>query len=50
MKFKPYEEYKESEIDYIGKYPIHWDITKLRFINDERKQKNYGKSYILQRK
>jgi len=43
MKFKPYEEYKESEIDYIGKYPIHWDITKLRFIFEERKEKNYGK-------
>ncbi|MSS43403.1 restriction endonuclease subunit S [Anaerosalibacter bizertensis] len=42
MKFKPYEEYKESEIDYIGQYPIHWEITKLRFIFEERKEKNYG--------
>lgn len=39
-KLKPYDEYKESKADYIGKYPSHWAITKLRFIFEERKEKN----------
>ncbi len=42
-ELKPYGEYKKSEANYITEYPAHWEITKLRFIFEERKEKNKGK-------
>lgn len=42
-RLKPYEDYFESEANYIGKYPAHWKITKLRFVFEERKEKNIDK-------
>lgn len=40
---KPYEEYQNSQANYIGVYPSHWELTKLRFIFQERKEKNGDK-------
>jgi type I restriction enzyme S subunit len=41
-ELKPYGEYQESQSAYIGMYPLHWSTTKLRFVFEERKEKNKG--------
>ena len=30
--YHPYPEYKDSGIDWLGKIPTHWQVTKLRFL------------------
>jgi len=32
MKFKPYEKYKDSEVEWLGEVPEHWDTKRLRYI------------------
>ena len=39
-ELRPYEKYKKSEAGYISCYPDTWDIVKLRFVLEERKEKN----------
>ena len=39
---KPYEEYQLSKASYIQHYPKHWNTIKLRFVFEERKEKNKG--------
>jgi type I restriction enzyme S subunit len=31
-KWKPYPDYKDSGVEWVGKIPAHWDIKKLRRI------------------
>jgi len=31
-KFKPYPEYKDSGIEWLGKIPAHWETMRLKFI------------------
>ena len=40
---KKYEDYKETQISYLGSLPSHWNILPLRSILFERKEKNIGK-------
>lgn len=42
-KLKPYDKYKQSDATYIEMYPQHWNTTKLRFVFEERKEKNKGR-------
>lgn len=30
MKFKRYDNYQDSEIDWLGEIPQHWEINKLK--------------------
>lgn len=39
---KPYKEYKNSDAEYIGNYPSHWTTSKMRYVFEERKEKNNG--------
>lgn len=39
-ELRPYEKYKKSEAGYISCYPDTWDTVKLRFVLEERKEKN----------
>ena len=32
---EPYEEYKESEVEWLGKLPEHWDPKRARFVLKE---------------
>jgi type I restriction enzyme S subunit len=34
-KFKRYERYKDSGVEWIGEIPEHWEITKLKYICSE---------------
>ncbi len=34
MKYKSYEKYKESEIEWLGKIPHHWNINRLKYFCD----------------
>lgn len=40
MKFKPYDEYKDSGVEWIGKIPKDWEICKLKFLTVVKAQ--YG--------
>ena len=31
MLMKPYEKYKDSGVEWIGKVPEHWEIIKLKY-------------------
>lgn len=39
-KYKPYKEYKDSGVDWLGKVPKSWDLKPLRAVLKERKEKN----------
>lgn len=40
MKLKQYPKYKDSESQWIGKVPSHWDVKPLRAMLKERNEKN----------
>ena len=31
-RFKPYPEYKDSGVEWLGKIPAHWDVKRLRSV------------------
>jgi len=31
IKYKPYEEYKDSGVEWLGKIPNHWKLSKINF-------------------
>jgi len=37
---KPYPEYKESGVSWLGRIPAHWDVRKLRSLVKSRKERN----------
>ncbi len=39
-KFKRYERYKDSGVEWIGEIPEHWDVGKLKFVSSLLKGKN----------
>jgi type I restriction enzyme S subunit len=41
-RFKPYPEYKDSGVEWIGSIPTHWGTEPLFTIARERKQRNAG--------
>lgn len=42
MKLKPYPEYKDSGVPWLGKIPAHWDVKPGFAFLSERKEKNIG--------
>ena len=32
MSFKPYQKYKESGVEWLGRVPEHWEVRRLRQI------------------
>lgn len=39
MQFKPYPEYKDSGVEWLGEVPAHWDIVPSKFYFIERGEK-----------
>lgn len=40
MNPKPFDEYKDSGVDWIGSVPAHWPLSPLRSVVEERRIKN----------
>jgi type I restriction enzyme, S subunit len=36
----PYPSYKERKVEWIGEIPIHWDLTPVKYLFNERNEKN----------
>ena len=34
MKFKKYDKYKKTQIEWIGEIPEHWEVVKMKYIGD----------------
>ena len=32
MKYKPYPEYKDSGVEWLGEVPAHWEVRRLKFV------------------
>jgi type I restriction enzyme S subunit len=47
MKLKPYLEYKDSGVPWLGKVPEHWDLRKIKFLFNERVQKGFPDEPLL---
>jgi len=41
-RYKPYPEYKESGVKWLGKVPEHWNIGLLSTLFVDNKEKNNG--------
>lgn len=37
VEFKEYPHYKDSDIEWFGKVPTHWSITKFKYIFEQKK-------------
>jgi len=33
---KPYPEYKDSGVEWLGEVPAHWEVRRLRYVVDMR--------------
>ncbi|MHB2007151.1 MAG: restriction endonuclease subunit S [Acidobacteriaceae bacterium] len=44
---KPYAEYKESELPWLGKVPAHWDKRRMKFLFNERIEKGFPNEPLL---
>lgn len=42
MKYKPYPAYKDSGVEWAPQAPIHWTVTPLLAVADERDDSNRG--------
>lgn len=42
VRYKPYERYKDSGVEWIGEIPEHWEVKPLFCYYKERKNKNIG--------
>ena len=40
LRFRPYPEYRDSGVEWLGKVPIHWDVRRLKLLLQEPLQ--YG--------
>jgi type I restriction enzyme S subunit len=40
MKLKPYSEYKDSGVPWLGQIPAHWEFRPLRSVLRQRNEKN----------
>ena len=45
--FKPYPEYKESGLPWLGRVPGHWDARRMKFLFQERSQKGFPNEPLL---
>jgi type I restriction enzyme S subunit len=44
-RFKPYPEYKDSGIEWLGEIPAHWEVKKLKAASSLQTGITLGKSY-----
>jgi len=44
---KPYAEYKESGLPWVGKMPVHWGSRRMKFLFKERTQKGFPNEPLL---
>jgi type I restriction enzyme S subunit len=44
---KPYADYQESGLPWIGKVPGHWDYRRMKFLFKERSQKGFPSEPLL---
>lgn len=42
MKWQQYKEYKDSDIEWLGEMPKHWEVTPLRGVLKQRGEYNIG--------
>ena len=47
QKLKPYPEYKDSDLPWLGKIPAHWKILPNRALFSERNERNLIKEQLL---
>ena len=40
-RFKPYAEYKDSGVEWLGRIPAHWKVRRNGFLFVERDQRRY---------
>ncbi len=45
MSLQPYAEYKDSGVAWLGEVPAHWEIRRLGFFFEERREKVSDKVY-----
>lgn len=45
MSLRPYAEYKDSGVAWLGEVPAHWEIRRLGFFFEERREKVSDKDY-----
>lgn len=47
-KWKPYSEYRDSHIDWIGKIPKHWQVLRSKYVFSEKDERSIsGKEELL---
>lgn len=44
---KPYPEYKESGVEWLGKVPAHWGLRRMKTLLRERSEKGYPNEPLL---
>jgi type I restriction enzyme S subunit len=44
---KPYPEYKESGLPWLGKLPAHWRLRRMKFLFSERTEKGFPEEPLL---
>ncbi len=47
MNLKPYPEYKDSGVTWLGKVPKHWEMRKTKYSFNERVQKGFPNEQLL---
>lgn len=47
MKLVPYSEYKDSDVPWLGRIPVHWEMRRLKHLFSERLQKGYPNETLL---
>ncbi|RKH35603.1 restriction endonuclease subunit S [Corallococcus sicarius] len=45
MSFPRYPEYKDSGVEWLGEVPAHWELKRVGYLFDERRQKVSDKDY-----
>ena len=46
-RLKPYPEYKDSGVEWLGKVPAHWEVRRTKTILRERSEKGYPDEPLL---
>src|SRR6266700_5378839 len=50
-KWKVYEEYRDSGVEWLGAIPVHWEVKRLKFallLNTEALREDVDPDYLLQ--
>ena len=47
MNLKPYPEYKDSGVAWLGDVPKHWELRKTKYLFKERVQKGFPNEPLL---